>query len=254
MSIPPLTPLSVLFLLVAGLLAGFINTLAGGGSLLTLPALIFAGLPSPIANATNRVAVFLQTAVGSVQFYRKKKLQPKEALILGLPALFGAVLGTLLAVDIDRQLFDSILGAVLIVILVTLFVRPSMWVEEKRRSLPFWIRIPLFFAVGVYGGFIQAGVGFLLILSLSLAVGYDLVKSNALKLAIVLLFSAMSLLIFAVSGMVMWIHGLVLAAGNMAGALIAVRFAVKRGAKQVRWVVVAAVAVSALKLFGVIDF
>jgi len=254
MSVPPLSVLSVLFLLVAGVLAGFINTLAGGGSLLTLPALIFAGLPSPIANATNRVAVFLQTAVGSVQFYRKGKLEPREALILGFPALAGAVLGTLLAVDIDKALFDKILGGVLIVILVTLFVRPSMWVEEKRRSLPLWIRVPLFFAVGVYGGFIQAGVGFLLILSLSLAVGYDLVKSNALKVAIVLLFSGMSLLIFSVSGMVMWVHGLVLAAGNMSGALIGVRFAVRRGAGQVRWVVVAAVAVSALKLFGIIDF
>jgi len=244
---------SVLFLVVAGLLAGFINTLAGGGSLIAISALIFAGLPSPIANATNRVAVFLQNGVATLQFHRQGQLDLKQGVLLGLPALAGSILGAFMAVDINEALFDKILGAALIVILVTLFVKPSMWVEQTKKTLPFWLQIPVFFAIGIYGGFIQAGVGFLLITALSLAVGYDLVKSNALKVTIVLLFSGMSLLIFALSGKVVWLYGLILAAGNMSGAYIGVRFAVKRGAKQVRWVVAAAVAVSALKLFGVIN-
>jgi uncharacterized membrane protein YfcA len=243
---------TVLFLLAAGLIAGFINTLAGGGSLLTLPALIFAGLPSPVANATNRVAIFLQSIVGTVQFHRKGQLDIRETLWLALPALAGSVLGALLAVDIDREVFDKLLGALLIVILITLFIKPSMWIEQKKRDLPLWLRIPMFFAIGVYGGFIQAGVGFLLILALAGAIGHELVKSNALKVAIVLLFSGMSLLIFSLSGKVVWTYGLILSVGNMAGAFIGVRFAVKRGAKQVRWVVVGAVLISALKLFGII--
>lgn len=244
---------SVLLLLFAGLLAGFINTLAGGGSLLAIPALIFAGLPSPIANATNRVAVLLQNSVATAQFHRKGQLDLKEGILLGLPALVGSILGAFLAVDINEALFDKILGVVLILILVTLFFKPSMWVEQTNKTLPLWMRIPVFFVIGIYGGFIQAGVGFLLLTALSLAVGYDLVKSNALKVTIVLLFSGMSLLIFALSGKVVWLYGFILAAGNMTGAYVGVRFAVKRGAKQVRWVVVAAVAVSALKLFGVIN-
>ena len=244
---------SILLLLFAGLLAGFINTLAGGGSLLAIPALIFAGLPSPIANATNRVAVLLQNSVATLQFHRKGQLDLKEGILLGLPALVGSILGAFLAVDINEALFDKILGVVLILILVTLFFKPSMWVEQTNKTLPLWMRIPVFFVIGIYGGFIQAGVGFLLITALSLAVGYDLVKSNALKVTIVLLFSGMSLLIFALSGKVVWLYGFILAAGNMTGAYVGVRFAVKRGAKQVRWVVVAAVAVSALKLFGVIN-
>lgn len=243
---------TILFLLVAGLLAGFINTLAGGGSLLALPALIFAGLPSPIANATNRVAIFLQNVVGTVQFHRKGQLDIREALWLALPALAGSVIGALLAVDISHEVFDKILGAVLLLILVTLFVKPSMWIEQKKTTLPLWIRIPMFFAIGIYGGFIQAGVGFLLILALAGAIGHELVKSNALKVAIVLLFSGMSLLIFALSGKVVWTYGLILAVGNMAGAYVGVRFAVKGGAKQVLWVVVGAVIISALKLFGII--
>jgi uncharacterized membrane protein YfcA len=128
-----------------------------------------------------------------------------------------------------------------------------MWVEQTKKKLPLWLRIPVFFVIGIYGGFIQAGVGFLLLTALALAVGYDLVKSNALKVTIVLLFSAMSLLIFALSGKVVWLYGLILAVGNMTGAYIAVHFAVKKGAKQVRWVVVAAVAITALRLFGVIS-
>jgi uncharacterized membrane protein YfcA len=248
-----MTIYSILFLVIAGLLAGFINTLAGGGSLLTIPALIFAGLPSPIANATNRVAVLLQNGMATVQFQRKGQLDLKEGILLGLPALVGSIGGAFLAVDINEALFDKILGAVLILILVTLFVKPSMWVEQTTKGLPLWLRIPVFFVIGIYGGFIQAGVGFLLLTALALAVGYDLVKSNALKVTIVLLFSAMSLLIFALSGKVVWLYGFILAAGNMTGAYIAVHFAVKRGAKQVRWVVVAAVAISALKLFGVIN-
>jgi uncharacterized membrane protein YfcA len=245
--------ISIAFLVVAGLLAGFINTLAGGGSLLTIPALIFAGLPSPIANATNRVAVFLQTTVATAQFRRKGQLDLKEGVVLGLPALAGSILGTFLAVEMNEALFDKILGAVLILILLTLFIKPSMWIEQTKKGLPLWLRIPVFFVIGIYGGFIQAGVGFLLIVALSLAVGYDLVKSNALKVMIVLLFSCMSLLIFALSGKVVWLYGIILAVGNMTGAYLGVRFAVKRGAKQVRWVLVAAVGVSALKLFGVIN-
>jgi len=248
-----MSAVTILFLLVAGLLAGFINTLAGGGSLLTLPALIFAGLPSPIANATNRVGVLLQNVVASVQFYRKKQLDIREALWLGLPALLGAILGTFLAVDIDRVLFDRILGAVLILILITLFLKPSMWIEQKKRNLPLWLQVPIFFVIGIYGGFIQAGVGFLLILALAGAIGHELVKSNALKVAIVLLFTGVSLLIFALSGKVVWIYGFILSLGNMTGAYFGVRFAVKGGAKQVRWVVVGAVLISSLKLFGIIQ-
>jgi uncharacterized membrane protein YfcA len=247
-------PLQIIFLLLAGLLAGFINTLAGGGSVLSILALLFAGLDSTIANATNRVAVFLQCATGSAQFYRNKLLDPKEALILALPALAGAVVGTFIAMEIDKEVFDKILGGVLILVLVTLFFKPSMWIQEKRRSLPLWIQIPIFFAIGIYGGFIQAGVGFFLLIALSLVLGYDLVKANALKVAIVFLYTALSLAIFAFSGMVVWLFGIILAAGNVVGAYLGVRFAVKRGAKQVRWILVAAVILSSLKLFDIVQF
>ena len=205
----------LLILLGAGLIAGFINTVAGGGSLLTIPALILVGLPSPIANATNRVAIALQSLVGSTQFYRKGQLRPREAGRLGLPALAGAIVGALIAAEIPRRVFDPILGALLLVIVVTLFLKPAR--TEEPRKVPAVVKGGLFFLIGVYGGFIQAGVGFLLIAMITWVLGYDLVRTNALKVAIVFLFSLVSLAIFAVYGKIMWLHGLVLAVGNMGG-------------------------------------
>jgi uncharacterized membrane protein YfcA len=240
-------------LLGAGLIAGFVNTLAGGGSLLTIPALIFAGLPSTVANATNRVAVLLQTLVGSAQFRRKGKLDVRQAGVLGLPALAGAVLGAFIAAEIPRRIFDPILGALLLVILATLFLKPARdEAEAAARKTPPVLRVLVFFGIGVYGGFIQAGVGFLLIAAITWVLGLELVRTNALKVAIVFLFTLVSLAIFAFYGQVMWLHGLVLAVGNVGGALIGVRFALKRGAEAIRWVIALAVVASALKLFGLL--
>jgi uncharacterized membrane protein YfcA len=245
--------IQLLVLLGAGLLAGFINTLAGGGSLLTIPALIFAGLPSTVANATNRVAVLLQTLVGSVQFRRKGKLDVSQAAVLALPALAGAILGAFIAAEIPRHIFDPILGILLLVILATLFFKPTKGDgETPARKTPLPLRVLVFFGIGVYGGFIQAGVGFLLIAAITWILGLDLVRTNALKVAVVFLFTLVALAIFAFYGQVMWLHGLVLAVGNVCGALIGVRFAIKRGTAAIRWVIAVAVVASALKLFGLL--
>ena len=239
-------------LLAAGLIAGFVNTLAGGGSLLTIPALIFVGLPSTIANATNRVAIVLQSLAGSASFARARQLSMREAVELGVPALFGALFGSFAAARIPQRIFDPILGALLLVILATLFFKPKPRGEgEPPRVVPRPAMIAIFAAVGFYGGFIQAGVGFFLIAAITWGLGHDLVRTNALKLAISFGFAVVSLLVFLGHGQIMWVPGLVLAAGNVAGALLGVKFALKRGATAIRWIIAAAVVASALKLFGV---
>lgn len=239
-------------LLVSGLIAGFVNTLAGGGSLLTIPALIFAGLPSTIANATNRVAVLLQSLAGSAGFARARQLSPREALELGIPGLLGALLGSLVAARIPQRIFDPILGMLLLAILATLFLKPKpRGADEPRRQVPRALMIAIFVAIGFYGGFIQAGVGFFLIAAITWGLGHDLVRTNALKLAVTLGFSVVSLIVFLGHGQIMWAPGLVLAAGNVTGALLGVRFAIRKGAAAIRWVIAAAVVASALKLFGV---
>lgn len=249
MSISELNILQLSILLFAGVAAGFINTLAGGGSLLTIPALLFAGLPSTIANATNRVAVVMQSAVAAGRFRQKRVFVFSESLPMLLPAFAGSIVGAFIAAEIRQEIFDIVLGIVLILMLGTLFFRPGRVGTEDPP--PAWLAIPVFFGIGVYGGFIQAGVGFLLIAGISVLYRFDLVKTNALKLLVVALYSLFALAIFALYGHVLWLHGVVLGLGNVLGALIGVRFAIRRGSGAIRWVIVAAVVLSALKLFGV---
>jgi hypothetical protein len=241
----------LLLLIVAGVIAGFVNTLAGGGSLLTIPALIFLGIPSTVANATNRVAVLLQSLVGAERFRQKGELKLRDAGQAALPGFFGAILGALIASNLSEALFDTVLGLVLILVLVTMFIRkPTGSGPAAAWTRSPLVRVPVFFLIGVYAGFIQAGVGFLLISGITILLGLDLVKTNAIKLAVVVLYTLISLVIFAIYGMVLWHYGLLLALGSMAGAWIGVNFAVHRGARAVRWVIVAAVALSSLRLFG----
>lgn len=243
----------LLLLVLAGGIAGFVNTLAGGGSLLTIPALIFLGIPSTVANATNRVAVLLQSLLGAERFRRKGELEVGAAWQAALPGLLGAIVGALIASNLSDAVFDFILGLVLIVVLLTMFIRkPTGGGQTPAWTRSPWVRLPVFFLIGVYAGFIQAGVGFLLISAISVLLDQDLVKTNATKLLVVVFFTILALIVFAFYGKVLWHYGLLLGVGSMAGAWVGVNFAVRRGAGAVRWVIVAAVALSSLRLFGIL--
>lgn len=240
-------------IVVAGFAAGFINTLAGSGSLITLPLLIFLGLPANVANGTNRVAILLQNTVAVTSFRRQKMLNWRRALILGAPAALGAIVGAQIAVDLDEQTMRHVIGILMVIMLVVVIVRPKRWLEGRmaadgeRTTI---VQMITFFGIGMYGGFIQAGVGVFLLAGLVLSAGYDLVRANAVKVLIVLCFTAFALVIFVLNDQVDWFIGLILALGNMSGAWIASRMAVKRGAKFVRWLLIAVLIVSAVMLLG----
>ena len=239
-----------IILFLAGVTAGFMNTLAGGGSTLTLPVLILLGLPSPIANATNRVAILFQNVVGSVRFAKYKELDVKPVVHITIAAIVGAIIGSLFAVKLNSQVFDKVLGVVLILMLVLIF-RPKKKVAAERKSIPKWLEIFIFFCVGLYGGFIQAGVGFIFLATLNLVENFNLVRANAVKVFIVMCYTFFAVIVFAVSGKIIWGYGLLLAAGNMIGAFIGVRAAVKKGAGFVKIVITVAVIIACLKLFGI---
>lgn len=239
---------------VAGVLSGVINTLAGSGSLLTLPALILLGLPATVANGTNRVGVLLQNIVAGNSFKRSQVLDLRGALLLSIPAVLGSLVGAQIAVNLNEELMRRVIGAVMVVMIFVILLRPESWLSGKRLSLEGGFSVTqglIMFAIGVYGGFIQAGVGIFLLAALVLSVGYDLVRANAVKIIIVLAFTVSSLLVFARNAQVDWGAGLLLGAGNMLGAWWAARLAVRRGAGWVRWVLVATVAASALYLLGI---
>ncbi len=246
-----------LALIGAGAMAGFINTLAGSGSLVTLPLLIFLGLPANVANGTNRVAILLQNVVGVTSFHRQQMMDWRGGLSLAVPAALGAIIGAQVAVNLDETMMRRTIGALLVVMLVVILIRPKQWLEghpELRQRRPGWTQWLIFFAIGIYGGFIQAGVGIFLLAGLVLGTGYDLVRANAVKVLIVLCYVVFALAVFVLNDQVVWQVGLVLAVGNMAGAWIGARVAVERGAVFVRWLLIAVVAVSAAKLLGLFDW
>ena len=240
----------------AGFLCGIINTLAGSGSLVTLPLLIFIGLPANMANGTNRVAIFLQNIIGVASFHREKVLDWKRSLKVVIPALIGSLIGAIIAVDINEEVMSIIIGIILVVMLFFILLKPSKWLKpdemllKKKVGLKEWI---IFFAIGVYGGFIQAGVGFFLLAGLVLGMGYDLVKANASKLLIVLCYTPIALLVFAFNGLIHIKIGLIMACGNMIGAYLASKMAVSWGPKFIRWLLIAIIIISAAKLFGIFE-
>ena len=240
-----------------GFVAGFINTLAGGGSSLTLPLLMFLGLHANVANGTNRVAILMQNIVAVNSFRRKKVFNYKTDYKLAIPTLFGSIVGALIAVEINEALLEKVIGVVMVLMLFVVLFNPNAWVKEKVGEVnpkpSIWQYI-LFFIIGIYGGFIHLGVGFMFIAALVLGCGYDLVKTNAIKLFIVLVYGVFTLAIFMFNQQVDLLIGVILGIGNMLGAFVGVHFTVKGGAKFVRVFLMIALLLIILKLFGAFDF
>lgn len=243
-------------IILAGFITGFINTLAGSGSLVSLPMLIFAGLPASVANGTNRVAILLQNVVGINSFNKKKMLDVRGVFFLGIPAVIGSILGAQIAVNLNDEVMDTVIGIIMIVMLFVILLRPKRWLKGELTAIedrPTFIQIILLFGIGVYGGFIQAGVGIFLLSALVLGIGYDLVRGNAVKVGIILFFTIFALIVFIQNGKVDWGLGLTLAIGNMLGAWVGAKVAIEKGAVWVRRLLILVVIVSAAKLLGLFN-
>jgi len=239
--------------IIAGFVCGFINTLAGSGSLVTLPLLIFIGLPANVANGTNRVAILLQTIVAVTKFKSEDRLNFKNGLMLAIPAIVGAVIGAQIAVNLDEQIMRRVIGVLMVVMLGVILVKPKRWLvgrPEIFNKRPGLLLLIIFFLIGAYGGFIQAGVGIFLLAGLVLAAGYDLVNANAVKNLIILCFTIFALAVFILNDQVRWGIGLILAIGNMLGAWAAAKLAIEKGAGFVRYLLIGVIVVSAVVLLG----
>ncbi len=242
--------------LVAGVFTGIINTLAGSGSLITLPLFIFiCGLPAPVANGTNRIGVLFQSWVGLRGFHQTGLTDYNGATWLVVPTLIGAVVGALIAVDLNEQLMNQVIGLLMVFMLGVLLINPKRWLQESTAE-PNRNRHPatmlVFFLIGVYGGFIQAGVGVFLLAGLVLVSRYSLGSGNGVKLLIVFCFGIPALAIFFFYNQVHVGFGLAMAVFQAIGAWMAVRFVARVPNANV-WIhrlLIVIVAVSALKMFG----
>lgn len=223
-----------------GLLAGIINTIAGGGSNLTIPALMMLGMPPDIANATNRVGVLLQGVTASHSFLRHRRLPLHDIVAIMLPLLIGGLFGSLFASLAPAALLKYLMLGSMIAVALIILLRPNV-IAPVAGTIPLKVKeaqpksLCLLLIAGFYGGFVQAGVGFILITTFAGVLRYDMVASNALKVFATVFFTAVSLLVFIINDQVRWVPGLILAAGTMLGALIGVKLAINISQKTMKW-------------------
>ncbi|MFT4833658.1 MAG: putative membrane protein YfcA [Marinoscillum sp.] len=247
-----MTLLEGLILIVVGLLTGVINTLAGGGSLITLPLLIFMGLPSSAANATNRIGILLQSLVAAGGFKSKGVFVFPYAIYASITAVIGCVIGAYYAMDIRNDVFNKILAVVMVVVMVLTVLKPYLaknGAEELLSTKRKIFSIGTFFLVGLYGGFIQAGVGFLIIATLTGIHGFNMAKTNSIKSFVIVCYTLVALGIFWWEDQIRWDYGLTLAAGNSAGGWIASRWSVGKDDKWIRLILIVIVFGMAVKLW-----
>ena len=237
-------------LFVVGVVAGILNTLAGGGSLLTLPLLIFMGLPGAVANGTNRIAIFCQN-IFAIRGFSKRGMLPLQLALLCTPsALLGSWVGANLAISLDDQLFKRILAMIMIGVLIFTAIDPMKRFRQEDVQFGLWRKtliVVSFFGVGIYGGFVQAGVGFIVITAL-LIHGLDLVRINAIKVFVIFAYTFIALGVFIYHGQVDYSLGFALAAGNSVGGMIGPKLAVDKGHDWIKKVVTVTILVFALKL------
>lgn len=241
-------------LIISGFLVGFINTVAGNGTIISFSLFMGLGLPANFANGTTRLGVVLQTLAATLYFKKHNFIALRKGLILAIPTTVGSIIGAQIAVSIDKDIFKIILGLVLIIMLFLMFYHPEKWLKGKPENIQkqtgFW-QIVIFFFIGIYGGFIHIGVGLFMLAALVLMSGYDIAKANALKVFLVLIYSPFTLVVFMHSGQIHYGIGLIAAAGNIFGALAASRFAISWNTNIIRWFVAIVIILSICDMFGI---
>jgi len=242
-----------LLLIGVGLLTGIVNVMAGGGSLLTMPILVFLGMDGPVANGTNRVAILAQNITATFEFFRKGFSDFKLSLTLTICALPGAVLGAYFGTKLGGIWFNRVLAAIMVVVMILMARR------EKKSNDPkdtegeiskqrFYAAHLLMFFAGFYGGFIQAGVGFIMMAILHKVLRLDLVRVNMHKVFIVGAYTIVALIVFASKGQIVWLAGVLLAVGNATGGWIGTRLAIGKGEKLIRIILYIVLIAMAIKL------
>ena len=222
-------------LTAVGVVGGFLNVMAGGGSLLTVPVMIFMGLPGPVANGTNRIAILAQNVTAIVTFFRRGFAEFRLSLSLAACALPGAVAGALVGVRLEGPWFNRALAIIMVGVMLVMHFdkgskqRPENYQPSRAQLLRGHL---LMVAAGFWGGFIQLGVGFILMPILNRAMGLDLVRTNVHKVFIIATYTVVALMIFASQVELLWVAGLAL--GNSLGGYLGARFTISHGEKLIR--------------------
>jgi uncharacterized membrane protein YfcA len=239
-------------LVIVGVVAGFINVVAGGGSMLTVPALILMGVPGAVANGTNRIAIIAQTVAATATFFHRGVRDLRLSATLALALLPGAIIGAYWGAHIDGVWFNRLLAFVMIVVMVTMAlesrVRGTNVSTDNGQLRRPWLTHALIGVIGFYGGIIHIGIGFLIMFILHRVGGLDLVRTNMHKMATVIPYSIAALAIFWAESGVMWLAGLALALGNTVGGWLGAHISITRGERFIRSAFNVCIALLILKL------
>jgi len=245
------TPAEAGLVFGCGLLAGTVNTLAGGGSLLTVPVLVLLGLPGTVANGTNRVGVLASNLVAARRFRSAGVADVRQTLPVLLPAAAGSLVGAWWASGVADETFERIYGLVMLALVVPMLRPPrrAPAASDATRERPAWLAAGLFFLVGLYGGAIQAGVGLAFVAALSYA-GNPLLRANAIKVGVIAAYTAVAVAVFAAQGRIQWGAAAVLAPGFALGGELGARIALAGGERVIRVALTVAVVALAGRLLG----
>lgn len=238
----------------SGFASAFINIMAGGGSVITLGLLMFLGLDAATANGTNRIGLFVESVSGVTTYLKEKQDDISKSVIYGLCALPGAIIGSFFALNISDEIFQGILFGVMVFVVISLLLPASKAKAEDKsseiaRKAGNIAIYPVMFLIGLYGGFIQVGVGFIIMLAIRVLLKLDLVEINKHKIIIVLIYGFPPLLVFGLTKNIHWGYALALALGNLLGAWLSVKVSVRKGDKVVKVALCAAVLLMSLKFF-----
>ena len=219
---------------LAGISAGIINTIAGSGSIITLSLLSFLGLPAQIANGTNRVQLIFQNIFAVYGFKSKGVSNFKFSWWLSISAVLGSIIGAYIAIDFPEELFKKLLSIIMILVMFSILLKDKNDFIETKNIKNKWLSVICFFFIGIYGGFIHAGVGFLMILVLSKVNRMRLSQSNSIKVFVALIFSTVAFLIFLNEDKINWIYGINLGIGSALGGWIASRWSYDKSDKTLK--------------------
>jgi uncharacterized membrane protein YfcA len=236
-----------LILLIGGFFAGVINSMAGGGSLLSVPLLALAGVGGTVANGTNRIAVLIQNMAGAYGYARRNVGNRRRTIEVLIPAVIGGLIGSLVASQIPDETFERLFGVLMLPLLVLSIWKPKPDIESA--AWPRWVSTVVFLAVGLYGGAVQAGVGLIILLVLARA-GFDLVTANAMKTVVIMAITMMAVPVFIYNDQVRWLPALVLSVGMGVGGYVGANVAVDGGERVIRPVLIVVVLALASRMIG----
>ena len=248
----------IIVLLISGTAVGIINTLAGGGSIITMTMFMALGPHCPsssvhdihVANGTNRIVVLMQNLAATITFIRKKSFNINHGLLLSIPVIIGNIAGSLLATTVNDTVFRICFGTILLIVMVYLLLDGHIKIKEGHNIKIKPIHYLWFLLIGFYGGYIYIGIGYLILAVTLWIMKMDLVTANAIKGFVILLATPFSLAVFMIMGKVDYQFGLIHGVGNMIGSFIASHYMINWGKGFIKIFMAIIVAICFADLMG----